>query len=100
MLRYDMYDLFNSNRMTGTKGIHTGYVTRYLEMEIYSISNGKVTGYVTDTGNLLEIQYKGYGIFPWGEVHKIGSPAKYNGLYNTEFYTLDDLLDMIDENMI
>lgn len=97
-----MYDLLGSDRFEGAKGnpfqgIHTGYVSRYLEMGVYSISNNKVMGYVTEAGDLLEIRYRNWRILPWGEAHKRGTDPGYNPLVNPEWFTLDMFLDYLDE---
>ena len=102
MLKYDMYDLLDSNRMAGAKGspiegIHTGYVTRYLEMGIYSIKNSKLTAYVTETGDLLEIRYRNWRILPWGEAHKMGTDPRRNKLVDPDWFTMDMFLDYLDE---
>ena len=97
-----MHDLFSSDRMAGAKGspiegIYTGYVTRYLEMGIYSLSNNKVTAYVTETGDLLEILYRNWRILPWGEAHKRGTDPRHNILVDLDWFTMDMFLDYLDE---
>ena len=102
LTKYDMHDLLDSDRMSGAKGspiegVHTGYVTRYLEMGIYSISNSRIIGYITETGDLLEIRYHNWRVLPWGEAHKMGTNPRYNKLVDPEWFTMDMFLDYLDE---
>lgn len=104
MTKYNLYDLLDSHHVNPNEehfgipfeGIYTGPTAKYLAMNVWELRTESMVAYISEDRSLLEIRYKDYRILPWGEVHKMGQRPEYNGLYDTDWYTLDDLLDMID----
>lgn len=109
MTRYNLSDLAYTNYVNPDQGIMTmsfseglqisSFTARYLAMGIYKIGHGYVTALVTETGDLLEIEYRGYRILPWGEIHPLGMDPRYNAQVDVDWVTLDDIFDGIDSEL-
>ena len=109
MNRYTINDLAYTNYVNPDQGIMTmsfseslrisNFTARYLAMGIYKIGHGYVTALVTETGDLLEIEYRGYRIMPWGEIHPLGHDPRYNTQVDVDRVTLDDIFEGINEKL-
>ena len=108
MTRYTLSDLaytdyVNPDQVVVTMDLDSlrisGFTVRYLAMDIFSIGHGYVKALVTGAGDLLEIQYRGYRIMPWGEIHLLGHDPRYNTQVDVNRVTLDDIFDGINSEL-
>lgn len=108
MTRYTISDLVytdyvNPDQVSVTMNLNdlrlSGFTVRYLTMDIFSIGHGYVKALITGAGDLLEIQYRGYRILPWGEIHPLGADPKYNTMVDVDRVTLGDIFEGIDQEL-
>lgn len=108
MTRYTLSDLVYTNYANPDQVVVTmnlndmrlsGFTIRYLAMDVFSIGHGYVKALITGAGDLLEIQYRGYRIMPWGEIHPLGMDPRYNTQVDVDRVTLDDIFEGINEEL-